>query len=86
MPRCVARRGTEVRTAVFATARKLAQLANRILRCGQEHVGEGEAAYEEHHRQRTLVHTKGAARDLGYTQFANAAPSATPDPAPAPSG
>ena len=43
-----------MKTAVFATARKLAVLVYRMLRFGQDYVDEGEAAYEERHRRRTL--------------------------------
>ena len=35
-----------MKTAVFATARKLAVLVYRMLRFGQDYVDEGEAAYE----------------------------------------
>ena len=69
-----------MQTAVFATARKLAQLVNRILRCGQKYVDEGEAADEERYCQRTPAYIKRTARDLGYTVVANTAPPATPDP------
>lgn len=52
--------------AIFATARKLAQLVFRMLRYGQDYVDEGAAAYEARfHRQRLrqLTHT---AQQLGY--------------------
>ena len=52
--------------AVFATARKLAQLVYRMLRWGQDYVDEGEKAYEERHRARRLAGVKAAAKSLGY--------------------
>lgn len=52
--------------AVFATARKLAQLAYRMLRWGQDYVDQGEEAYERRHRQRRLLGIAAAANSLGY--------------------
>jgi transposase len=52
--------------AVFAIARKLAQVAYRMLRYGTEYVDIGEAAYELHFRERQLSSIEEAARSLGY--------------------
>jgi transposase len=66
--------------AVFATARKLAQLVYRMLRYGQDYVDTGDQAYDRLFEARRLAGLKEAARTLGY--------SLTPDPAPpaAPAG
>ena len=69
-----------MKTAVFATARKLAQLVYRMLRWGQDYVDEGEAAYEERHRDRTLAYLKTTAKDLGY-QLLPASPTTPADSA-----
>lgn len=53
--------------AVFATARKLAQLIYRMLRYGQDYVDIGEKAYEAQFEARRLASLKEAARGLGYT-------------------
>lgn len=53
--------------AVFATARRLAQLVYRMLRYGQDYVDIGEAAYELKFRVRRLQSLKDAAKSLGYT-------------------
>ena len=66
-----------MKTAVFATARKLAKLLYRMLRWGQDYVDEGEAAYEERHRDRTLAYLKTTAKDLGYQLL----PASPPTPA-----
>lgn len=52
--------------AVFATARKLAQLVYRMLRYGQDYVDVGENAYELQFQIRRLAGLKEAARSLGY--------------------
>lgn len=52
--------------AVFAIARKLAQLAYRMLRWGQDYVDIGEAAYEMRYRSRRLVALRANATELGY--------------------
>lgn len=52
--------------AVFASARKLAQLVYRLLRWGQAYVDEGAEAYEKRYRQLRLQHLKASAHDLGY--------------------
>lgn len=41
--------------AVFATARKLAQLVYRMLRWGQDYVDIGERAYELQFRQQRIA-------------------------------
>ena len=53
--------------AVFAIARKLAQLVYRMLRYGQDYTDVGEAAYEMRSRTRRLAGIKEAAKSLGYT-------------------
>ena len=73
-----------MRTAIFATARKLAKLVYRMMRWGQDYVDEGEAAYEERHRHHTLAHLKTTARELGF-HLIPATTSATPEPESAPS-
>jgi transposase len=59
--------------AVFAIARKLAQLVYRVLRTGQQYVDIGEAAYEQQFRTKRLAGIKEAARSLGYALVANSA-------------
>ena len=73
-----------MKTAIFATARKLAQLVYRMLRWGQEYDDEGEAAYEERYRQRTLANLKTSAKGLGYRLVPNTPSPATPEPVSAP--
>lgn len=53
------------RVAVFATARKLAQLVCRRLRWGQDYVDIGQEAYEERFRRQRLVGMQRAAQSLG---------------------
>ena len=63
--RQVARRiGGDV--AVFATARKLAQLIYRLLRWGQAYVDEGAEAYEKRYAERRVQRLKSSANHLGY--------------------
>lgn len=69
-----------MKTAIFATARKLAVLVYRMLRWGQDYVDEGEAAYEKRYRQRTLAHLKTSAKALGYKLVATPASEPTPRP------
>jgi transposase len=52
--------------AVFATARRLAQLAFRMLRYGQDYVDVGEQAYEARFEVRQLASLKERARSLGF--------------------
>jgi hypothetical protein len=60
------------KTAVFATARKLAQLVFRMLKYGQDYIDIGERAFEERFRQNHINGLRRAAEALGYTL--------TPDP------
>ena len=60
------------KTAVFATARKLAQLIFRMLRYGQDYIDIGERAFEEHFRQNHLIGLRRAAEALGYTLTSHA--------------
>ena len=53
--------------AVFATARKLAQLVYRMLRYGQDYVDIGQQAYERRFQDRRLTRLANAAKALGYT-------------------
>lgn len=52
--------------AVFATARKLAELIYAMLVRGQDYVDAGEQAYEARFEQRRLAAVTEAARSLGY--------------------
>ena len=52
--------------AVFAIARKLAQLIYRMLRYGHDYVDIGEHAYELQFRARRFEAIKDAAKSLGY--------------------
>lgn len=58
------RKGASV--AVFATARKLAQLVYRLMRYGQAYVDEGAKAYEKRFTQRRLSSYARALNELGY--------------------
>jgi hypothetical protein len=51
---------------VVATARKIAERVYRLLKHGQKYVAQGEAAYEEQYRQRTLKGISRKAANLGY--------------------
>ena len=73
-----------MKAEIFATARKLAQLVYRMLRWGQEYFDEGEAAYEERYRQRTIAHLKTSAKDLGYRLVPDTPSPASPEPVSAP--
>ncbi len=53
--------------AVFASARRLAQLIYRMLRYGQDYVDVGEKAYDLQFQIRRIAGLKEAARSLGYT-------------------
>lgn len=53
--------------AVFAIARRLAQLVYRMLRYGGDYVDIGEKAYEEQFQARRLAALKETARSLGFT-------------------
>jgi transposase len=54
------------KVAVFAIARKLAQLVYRLLRHGQHYVDIGERQYEARYDQRRLRALEETARQLGY--------------------
>ncbi len=58
------RKGASV--AVFATARKLAQLIYRLLRYGQAYVDTGAQAYEARFNQRRIKYYTKALNDMGY--------------------
>jgi transposase len=60
-------RHKDAAVAVFATARKLAQLVYRMLRYGQDYVDIGEAAYELRFQTQRLAGIAEAAKSLGYT-------------------
>ena len=64
--------------AVFATARKLAQLVYRLLRYGQDYVDIGEKAYDLQFNARRLAGLKDAAKSLGYTILKDPAPAIVP--------
>jgi transposase len=53
--------------AVFATARKLAQLIYRLLRWGRPYIDEGAAVYEKRYREARVHRLAATAKDLGYT-------------------
>ena len=52
--------------AVVATARKIAERVYRLLKYGAEYVRQGEKAYEETYRLRTLKGLARKAESLGY--------------------
>lgn len=72
-------RKNDAAVAVFATARKLAQLVYRTLRYGHVYTDIGEKAYEQQFQARRLAALKQTANSLGYELVP------TPQPAP-PSG
>lgn len=53
--------------AIFAIARKLAQLVYRMLRYGQDYVDVGDQAYDRQFEARRLASLKEAARAFGYS-------------------
>jgi len=53
-------------TAVFATARKLAQHLYRMLRFGQDYVDEGAQAYQARHRLKRFQSLTNTANTMGY--------------------
>ena len=59
-------RRQDAAVAVFATARKLAQLLFRMLRYGQDYVDEGMEAYEAHFAAQQLRRLTQSAAQLGY--------------------
>jgi transposase len=58
------RKGASV--AVFATARKLAQIIYRLVCYGQSYVDIGAKAYENRFNSRRLIHFTKALKDMGY--------------------
>jgi hypothetical protein len=64
-PRIAWRKGASV--AVFATARKLAQIVYRLIRFGQSYVDGGADAYEARNTQRRLASYTRALKQMGYT-------------------
>jgi transposase len=52
--------------AVFATARKLAELIYRMLRFGQDYMDIGEQAYEAQFQRKRLAGIRSAAKNLGF--------------------
>ena len=63
--RHVARRNDRA-TAVFATARKLAQLIYRALHWGQAYVDHGAEAYEQSQQQARIRNLERRAAQMGY--------------------
>jgi transposase len=64
--------------AVFAMARKLAQLVYRMLRYGQDYIDLGEVAYESRFQARRLAGLKETAREMGYCLTPEPAAAVTP--------
>lgn len=58
------RKGKSV--AVFATARKLAQLVYRLIRYGQAYVDTGSEVYEARFNRRRLASYAKALKEMGY--------------------
>ncbi len=58
------RKGASV--AVFATARKLAQIIYRLVCYGQAYIDIGAQAYENRFNSRRLIHFTKALKDMGY--------------------
>lgn len=58
------RKGASV--AVFATARKLAQLVYRLIRYGQAYVDTGSEVYEAHFNRRRLASYTKVLKEMGY--------------------
>ena len=59
-------RNKDSSVAVFATARKIAEMIYRMLRHGQQYVDIGQAAYEKQYEQKKLRAMKSAANQMGY--------------------
>jgi hypothetical protein len=70
------RKGASV--AVFATARKLAQLIYRLVRYGQAYVDTGVEAYDARFNQRRLKFYTKALKSMGY--MVQPLPETTPAP------
>ena len=59
--------------AIFATARKLAQMIYRVLRWGQPYVDEGGEAYEKRYQQARINRLHTTVADLGFVMIPKAA-------------
>ena len=70
--RRIARR-KDAKTAIFATARKLAQLVFRMLKYGHEYTDIGASAFEERFRRNHINGLRKAAEKLGFTLTPEAA-------------
>jgi transposase len=70
--------------AVFAIARRLAQLVYRMMRYGQDYIDVGEQAYDRQFEARRLAGLKEAARSMGYSL--TAAPAQAQPQAQVPAG
>jgi transposase len=55
------------KVAVFAIARRLAQLVYRMIRYGQDYIDVGEKSYDRQFQARRLAGIKEAARSMGYS-------------------
>ena len=66
------------KVAVFAIARRLAQLVYRMMRYGQDYIDVGEKAYDRQFETRRLAGLKEAARALGYSLAAEPTQGQTP--------
>jgi transposase len=64
--------------AVFAIARRLAQLVYRMMRYGQDYIDVGEQAYDRRFEARRLAGLKEAARAMGYSLTAESAQAQAP--------
>jgi len=71
-------RNKGAKVAIFATARKLAELVYRMLRYGQDYIDVGEVAYELKFQARRIASLKEAARSLGYSLTQTPDSSRTP--------
>jgi len=72
--RRIARR-KEGKVAIFATARRLAQLIYRMLRWGHDYVDIGEQEYEKRFERQRLLNLEQSARQLGYKLVEDASPT-----------
>lgn len=63
--------------AATAAAHKLARLINTMLTKGQEYTDQGQAYYEERHRQRVIANLNRRAQQLGL-QIVSIAPTPAP--------
>ncbi len=70
-----------MKVATLATARKRTTLIYRMVIWIQDYVNDGQEAYDEHHRKRTLRYVNGNAMEFGYLVLQKAA---TPESIPTP--